>query len=90
MEESEHIKELIQDNELEAAERELKLLIASHPDCDEAHFLLGNVYTKRNDLGAALTAYGKALAINPDSPAHLAHDHIIEIMNFFHHDLYNP
>lgn len=90
MKELKYIKRLIESNKLDAAEQELKQVIASHPDCDEAYFLLGNVCAKRNDFGATLSAYSKALDINPDSPARLAHNHITEIMNFFHHDLYNP
>lgn len=90
MEQLEHIKELIRTNKLDTAANELQLLIASFPRCDEAYFLLGNIFTKKNDFSAALSAYCKALDINPDSPARLAHDHLMEIMNFYHHDLYNP
>jgi tetratricopeptide (TPR) repeat protein len=64
--------------------------IADNPKCDEAYFLLGNAYCKKNDWREALNAYCQAIDLNPNGPARMAYEHIIEILDFFHHDLYNP
>lgn len=90
MKELEKINKLIQNNNIEQAIAALNIFIADNKSCDEAYFLLGNAYCKKNAWREALNAYCQATELNPDGPAQMAYDHIIEILNFFHHDLYNP
>lgn len=85
-----NIRELISNNNLEQAINELNSIIENNKSCDEAYFLLGNAHSKNNNWREAINAYCKAIEINPDSPACVAYQHIIEIMDFFNHDLYNP
>ena len=84
------INDLIQNNNIEQAITALSSFIAYNQSCDEAYFLLGNAYCKKNAWREALNAYSQAMELNPDGPARMAYDHIIEILDFFHHDLYNP
>ncbi len=87
---SDEIKTLLQENKTDIAISKLEKLAISNHDNDEIFFLLGNAYSKKNAWRQALSAYCKAIEINPDSPARLAYEHIQEIMSFFNHDLYNP
>ncbi len=84
------INDLIQNNDIEQAITTLNSFIADNPKCDEAYFLLGNAYCKKNAWREALNAYCQAIDLNPNGPARMAYEHIIEILDFFHHDLYNP
>ena len=86
----ENIKKLISNNEIEEAIQALHLKLKTEPKNDEAFFLLGNAYCKLNDWQQALNAYGQALSINPQSPARIAHDRVLEIFNFYNKDIYNP
>lgn len=86
----ENIKKIISNNEIEEATQALLLELKADPNNDEAYFLLGNAYCKLNDWQQALNAYGQALSINPQSPARIAHDRILEILNFYNKDIYNP
>ena len=85
-----HIKELIDNNETDKAISLLNQIIEKDKTCDEAYFLLGNAYCKKNAWQQALNAYCQAIDINPESPATTAYQHIQEILSFFNHDLYNP
>lgn len=59
------------------------------PD-DNLFYLLGNAYRKRGDWQQAINAYSEATALNPTSPAAEAKIMILDILNFYHKDLYNP
>ena len=85
-----HIKQLLQNNNIDTAISLLLELKLQQPENDDIHFILGNAYCKKNDWQQALNAYCQALTINPKSPARIAHDRVIEILNFYHHDRYNP
>ena len=38
----------------------------------------------------ALNSYSEAMELNPASPAKDAYDSVMEILEFYNHDLYNP
>ncbi len=62
---------------------------SAHPD-DRAYYLLGNAYRKKGDFSQALNCYTEAETINPDSPAAEAHLMLMNIMEYYHKDYYNP
>ncbi len=84
------VRTLISNNQAQTAIDELNNIINLATDCDEAYFLLGNAYNKLGNHKEAISAYCKAIEINPNSPAKIALTQIREIMDFFNHDLYNP
>lgn len=90
MKEIDKIRELIQSNHIEQAINDLNSIILNQQPCDEVYFLLGNAYCKKNAWREALNAYCQAIELNPESPARMAYDHIIEILDFYNHDFYNP
>ncbi|SEF65787.1 MULTISPECIES: tetratricopeptide repeat protein [Parabacteroides] len=83
------IKELIFNGETDDALRLLDEFIATNPMSDEAYYLRGNAYRKNGNFQQALNNYLSAMELNPDSPAHQAHDMLIEILNFYNKDMYN-
>lgn len=86
----EEILQHIHNNNLDEAIRLLKERIAKEPKNEEAHFVLGNVYRKMEDWKDAINSYLKAEEINPDSPARNARLMILDILNYYNKDLYNP
>lgn len=62
---------------------------AAEPD-DELFYIKGNICRKQQDFQAALNNYLTATTLNPDSPAKEAQQMILDILNFYHKDLYNP
>lgn len=90
MEELNHIKKLINKGKLNDAIDILHNSIIENPNNDEALFLLGNAFYKKNDIKNALKAYNQAIEINPNSPAKVAKNYINDILLFYNHDLYNP
>lgn len=86
----EAIKQLILEGNTAEAIRRLSEYLVATPSSDEAYYLLGNAYRKQGDVRLALNNYLTALALNPDSPARQAHDMLMDILNFYHKDLYNP
>lgn len=67
----------------------LKSVLLEEPLSDEAYFLLGNAYRKKEMMGEAMNAFIKAIEINPESPAKLAYAMLVEIMKFYHKDRFN-
>lgn len=63
---------------------------ASPTPRDRLYYLLGNAYRKRGDFSQALNCYLEAMDINPDSPAVEAHQMLMNIIEFYHKDYYNP
>lgn len=59
------------------------------PD-DRHYYLLGNAYRKKGNWQMALNNYLQAIAINPQSPAAEAKTMLMDILDFYHKDLYNP
>lgn len=85
----EQIDKMIQDGQIDNAIEALHLFVAEKPD-DRAYYLLGNAYRKKGDFQNALDNYLEAISINPESPAVEAHQMLINILEFYHKDLYNP
>lgn len=56
----------------------------------QALYLQGNALRKQQEWGAALNAYEAAAALDPDSPAVHAREMLMEIMEFYCKDMYNP
>lgn len=59
------------------------------PD-DNLFYLLGNAYRKQSNWQQAINAYSEACALNPESPAAEARTMLLDILDFYHKDLYNP
>ena len=81
----ETIKQLITDGKTDEAIRLLDEYVSS----DEAYYLRGNAYRKQGDIRQALNNYLTAMELNSDSPAQIAHDQLISIMNFYNKDMFN-
>ncbi|EJX08740.1 hypothetical protein EVA_03176 [gut metagenome] len=83
-------RRLLTEGDTEAAIRTLNAFIGNHPDTDDQPFyLLGNAYRKRGDWQQALNQYLEAIDRNPDSPACAARDMLMDILNFYHKDMFN-
>ena len=54
-----------------------------------SNLLLGNAYRKTGNIRLALNNYLSAMELNPDSPAVIAHNQLIAILNFYNKDMYN-
>lgn len=63
--------------------------IKDYPDSDEAYFLLGNAYRKKEDWQSALNNYQKAIDLNEESPARHAYKATTEILEFYNKDMFN-
>ncbi len=57
---------------------------------DRLYYLLGNAYRKRGDFAQAVNCYLEATSVNPDSPAAEARLMLMDIIEFYHKDYYNP
>lgn len=91
MEELKNIRKLLDEGEVENCIQALKVYL-SHEDAlckDEAFYLLGNAYRKTGNWQQALNNYQQAIDINPESPAVNARQMVIDILNFYHKDMYN-
>ncbi|MDO4755598.1 MAG: tetratricopeptide repeat protein [Parabacteroides sp.] len=85
----ETIKQLISDGKTEEAIHLLDSYIEKNGPSDEAYYLRGNAYRKKGDVRQALNNYLTAMELNPDSPAVIAHNQMIAIMDFYNKDMYN-
>ena len=85
----ETITQLIPAGRTDEAIRLLDDYIEKNVSSDEAYYLRGNAYRKQGDIRQALNNYLTAMDLNPDSPAHIAHDQLISIMNFYNKDMFN-
>lgn len=83
------IKKIIAEEQFAEAERQLKALLEQRSEDGEAHFLLGNLYRKREDWEGALNEYQAAMDLNPESPARMAYDAIQEVLAFYNKDMFN-
>lgn len=50
----------------------------------------GNAHRKQQRWAEALNAYEQATALDPDSPARTARQMLMDIMEFYCKDMYNP
>lgn len=84
------IQELINQGNVEEALQALdEFLATASASKDEAYYLKGNAYRKLGNWQQALNNYQLATDINPESPAKEARKMVIEILNFYHKDMYN-
>jgi tetratricopeptide (TPR) repeat protein len=91
MEQIETIKELINQGYVDKAIEALDALLAQ-PDFagkDEAYYLRGNAYRKQGNWQQTLNNYQSAIEINPESPALQARQMVMDILEFYHKDMYN-
>ncbi len=84
------IRQLIGEGKVQEAIRLLDEHLRQHASDDEAWYLRGNAYRKTGDHRQALNSYLRAVELNADSPARLAHDHLMDILNYSNPDMYNP
>ncbi len=82
-------RKMIADGEIEEVIALLDDYLMDHPESDEAYFLRGNAYSKKNDFRQALNNYLSAIELNPESPAKQAHTMLMKIMAFYNKDMYN-
>lgn len=85
------IKEQLNRGEVDEAIRTLDNYL-SNPNAtekDEAYYLRGNAYRKKEDWQQALNNYQLAIELNPESAASNARKALIDILNFYHKDMYN-
>lgn len=86
----EKIRELIYEGQVDEAIRLLDAHLEANPDDEEAYYLRGNAWRKKGNNRLALNNYLEAMERNPESPARKAHDMLMNILDFYHKDLYNP
>ncbi|MDR0976230.1 MAG: tetratricopeptide repeat protein [Prevotellaceae bacterium] len=85
------IKDRIDEGEIGEAITRLNTYISTEPSHhDEAFYLLGNAYRKQGDWQQALNNYSRAIDLNPDSPAREARRMVMDILNYYNKELYNP
>ncbi|WP_294618626.1 tetratricopeptide repeat protein [uncultured Bacteroides sp.] len=90
MEQLNTIKELINQGNVEQAILRLnEMLRTDFPEKAEAYYLLGNAYRKQSNWQQALNNYRYAIDLDPDSPARQAYGMVMDILNFYHKDMYN-
>ncbi len=85
----EEVRQLIKENALEAASALLPS--ADSPSATATDlYLLGRIAWKEGRKTDAMSLYGRATALDPDSEAATALEQARVIMGFYHRDLYNP
>lgn len=55
-----------------------------------ALYLRGNAHRQLGHWREAMNDYLQAIDLDPDGPATMAYRQAQEVLNFYHHDLYNP
>ncbi|KAA6335432.1 hypothetical protein EZS27_016331 [termite gut metagenome] len=84
------IKELINQGKVDEAVKELdSYILICATGKDEAYYLRGNAYRKKENWQEALNCYQSAVELNPHSPALQARNAINDILNFYNKDMYN-
>lgn len=92
MEQIENLKELINQGDVDRAIEQLDQLLEDtsiEMKKDVLYYLRGNAYRKKGDWKQTLDNYQYAIEINPDSPAAQARKMVIDILNFYHKDMFN-
>ena len=59
------VKRLIAADELAQARTALDAILAKHPASPDAHFVLGTLAERQNDLAAAASSYERVIALSP-------------------------
>lgn len=84
------IKELINQGDVDKALEALdEFLRTTSAHKDEAYYLRGNAYRKQGNWQQALNNYQTAIELNPNSPAVQARKMVMDILEFYHKDMYN-
>ncbi len=93
MEQIDYLKKLINQGDVDEAIGQLDRLLGesstSEGKKDVLYYLRGNAYRKKGDWQQALNNYQYAIDLNPESPAKQARTMVIDILNFYHKDMYN-
>lgn len=92
MEQWNNLKELINQGNTDQAIEQLDQLLEDGSTTDGKdilYYLRGNAYRKKGDWQQALNNYQSAIDLNPESPAIQARAMLMDILNFFHKDMYN-
>ncbi len=90
MEQLTTIKKLIEQGDVEQAFRLIDhFLQTSSSNKDQAYYLQGNAHRKSGNWQQALNSYTRSIELNPDNPAREARRMVMDILNFFHKDMYN-
>lgn len=55
-----------------------------------AYYMRGNAYRQLGDWRRVMNDYCEAMDLDPDGPAAEAYRSVVEILNFYNHDMYNP
>ncbi|MBO8438201.1 MAG: tetratricopeptide repeat protein [Bacteroidetes bacterium] len=77
-------------NEIDEEIKILEEQIKKTPSDDTLHYKLGNLHRKTGNWKAAIKCYLTASELNPASPAAEACKSIMDILEFYNKDLYNP
>lgn len=56
----------------------------------QLYYLRGNGFHRLGEQRKAMNSYLEAIDRDSQSPAKMAYNNIIEILDFYNHDLYNP
>lgn len=84
------IKEFINQGDVDKALEALdEFLRTTSARKDEAYYLRGNAYRKQGNWQQALNNYQTAIELNPNSPAVQARKMVMDILEFYHKDMYN-
>jgi len=92
MEQIDNLKELINQGDVDTAIKQLDQLLQDNSvekEKDTLYYLRGNAYRKKGDWKQALDNYQFAIDINPEGPAVQARKMVIDILNFYHKDMFN-
>lgn len=92
MEQIDNLKELINQGDVDTAIEQLDQLLqdsSAGKEKDTLYYLRGNAYRKKGDWKQALDNYQYAIDLNPHSPAVQARKMVMDILNFYHKDMYN-
>lgn len=89
MDDSKQIKEMLAQGRTSEVVELLEKYVAINVQDDEAYFLLGNAYRKMENWQMAMNSYRQAMEINPESPARLAYDMVVQILDFYNKDMFN-
>ena len=87
-----NLKKLISKGDVDIAIEQLNQLLQDHSvdkEKDSLYYLRGNAYRKKGDWKQALDNYQHAMDLNPESPAVQARAMVIDILNFYHKDMFN-
>ena len=92
MEQIDNLKRAYQSGDVDTAIKQLDQLLQDssvEKEKDTLYYLRGNAYRKKGDWKRALDNYQYAIEINRTVPAVQAWKMVIDILNFYHKDMFN-